>query len=365
MTVSTRPARAIAVVLGVFFSALLAAPAAAGAPTDTAITWAATPASNSGPDGRSWVEAELDPGAIRSEHLAIRNLGGVDATFTLSAADGYLTPSGRFSMLPSTTSSIAAGTWIDVADTVTVAAGTTVVVPYTITVPANAEPGDHAAGIAASIRSESAEGDATSVGVESRIGFRVMTHVSGTVFPALDTSATAEYQTRWNPLRPGQIHLAYTLRNTGNVRLAVAAAVEYDGRRISANENVDGVLVELLPGDTRVLNVTVPEVWPLGAVGLPLEASYSAIAPDGGSTPSDVITDEVVVWALPWPQLIVVAAVVLLVLGLFGGRIRRGRALTRLMDEAREAGRREARSEGLLEPDSEPSGVSFPRVTES
>lgn len=169
----------------------------------------------------------------------------------------------------------------------------------------------------------------------------------------------------WNPLRPGSITLFYTLHNAGNVRLAVTAAVEYDGRRISADENVDGVLVELLPGDTRELNVTLPEVWPLGAVGLPLEASYSAIAPDGGTTPSDVIIDEVVVWALPWPQLIVVAAVVLLVLGLFGGRIRRGRALTRLMDEAREAGRREARSEGLLEPDSELSGVAVSRVTES
>jgi len=167
-----------------------AAPTPAHAAEDGTITWSVRPADEHGPDGRSWVEQELDPGASVVEHLAVRNLSNEIVTFGLVAADGYFTDKGRFSMLPAGEESIDAGTWINVAESVTVEAGQTVVVPFSVTVPERAEPGDHAAGIAASIRSvQSAEG--TQLGVESRVGFRVMTRVAGELAPSLDIAATA------------------------------------------------------------------------------------------------------------------------------------------------------------------------------
>ncbi|PPG08363.1 MULTISPECIES: hypothetical protein [unclassified Rathayibacter] len=332
---------AAAAMLGLIAPALLAAPAVADTASDNAVTWAVSPADQTGPDGRSWVEAELDPGAFRAEHLALRNLSDADVTFGLTAADGYLTPTGRFSMLPSTSPSTAAGTWIDVADTVSVPARSSVVVPYTITVPPDAEPGDHAAGIAASIRSEGSDGAAT-VSVESRVGFRVMTRVTGDVTAALVSSATGEYRIAWNPFTPGGIRIAYTLHNTGNVRLTVTATTEYRGRPLDAEETGADTPLQLLPGDTRTVHLTVPDVWPLGAMTLPLEAQYSVIPPDGSDTPLEATTTSVIVWAMPWPQLAVILAVLLLGCGILGDRVRRRRALVRLLNEAREAGRREA-----------------------
>ncbi len=81
---------------------------------DSVITWAISPASETGRDGRSWVEAAVKPGEVFTEHLSLHNLSEVDATFTLTAADGYFTPTGRFSMLDTSTPSTGSGTWIEV-----------------------------------------------------------------------------------------------------------------------------------------------------------------------------------------------------------------------------------------------------------
>ena len=106
------------------------------------------------------------------EHLLVRNLSTTAVTFQLTAADGYFTSNGRFNMLTSDRSSTDAGTWITMQDSVRVASGADAIVPFTVTVPENATPGDHPAGVAAGVRSGKGE-----VGVESRVGFRVMTRV--------------------------------------------------------------------------------------------------------------------------------------------------------------------------------------------
>ncbi|MEX5637557.1 hypothetical protein [Parafrankia sp. FMc2] len=114
-----------------------AAPAADPAAT---VTWTVRPADERGPDGRSWVELTLDPGETATEHVAVRNLGRTPATFSITAADGYFTDTGRFNMLPSTRPSREAGTWVEAPDTVTVEAGESAVLPFTVTVPRNATP---------------------------------------------------------------------------------------------------------------------------------------------------------------------------------------------------------------------------------
>ena len=135
--------------LGITALALPAAAAAEETETESSVTWAMSPADESGPDGRSWVELELDPGASATEHLAVRNFGDREVTFAITAADGYFTPTGRFNMLPSDATSVDAGTWISVDDQVTVAPGGTAALPFTVEVPDDATPGDHAARMAA------------------------------------------------------------------------------------------------------------------------------------------------------------------------------------------------------------------------
>lgn len=335
-----------AIIVAVAGTALLAgAPAmpALGAElhrlADDPTSWAVSPADEQGPDGRAWAELTLDPGRSVTEHLAVRNLSKQPATFQLKAADGYFTDTGRFTMLPSATPSTAAGTWIAVQDAVPVPAGGTAVVPYTVTVPANATPGDHAAGIAASIRFVGANPDGGgTLGVESRVGFRVITRVTGSVSPALAVGdLTTAYETSWNPGQPGTMTVRTTIANTGNVALAVTGTADAGGASAAFGIPDGADTVELLPGDRRTVSATVTGVWPLGPVGV--TGRFTATA--GGLDPVTV-SSAATSWAIPWPQLCTLVLLALLGLIIWAGRRRRRANLRRLLAAERAAGRAEA-----------------------
>ncbi|GGR13756.1 DUF916 domain-containing protein [Agromyces mediolanus] len=317
---------------------------AEGAGGEAPVTWSVAPATEQGADGRAWVELELDPGATVTEHLAVRNLGDAPVVFALGAADGYFTPSGRFNMLASDAESVDAGTWIALPETVEVAAGGTAVVPFTVTVPERATPGDHAAGVAASITSV-AEGDGATLGVESRVGFRVMTRVSGELEPGLAVAAGGGYRLSWNPFAPGAIELSAELENTGNVRLALDPSAEAGGARRTADGVAEGQRVELLPGERRTVRFTMPAVWPTVLAGAVLRVEGGAIDPSGEAAGIDPVVREVTIWALPVPQLAVLAGAALLALGILLGRRRSRARLERLLEDAHHAGRREALAE--------------------
>ncbi len=308
------------------------------------MTWSVSPSDETGPDGRAWVELALDPGQTITEHLAVRNLGDAPVTFALTAADGYFTPTGRFNMLPSDQPSTAAGRWISIKESVVVAAGAVAVVPFTVSVPADATPGDHAAGVAASITSQST-GEGAKLGVESRVGFRVMTRVAGELTPHLDLAAEGDYRVSWNPFAPGRVTVIAELANTGNVRLTAEAALRTEAGAIPADGLTADQTLELLPGDRRRVEFSVPAVWPLGAISLPLRITATTVEPDGTSTALTPVENTVIVWAFPLPQLAVGLALLLLVVGISIGRRRQRNHVERRITEAREAGRREALDE--------------------
>lgn len=309
--------------------ALVFPAASAHAAADTSVTWSVAPANEAGPDGRSWVELMLDPGESVTEYVAVRNLGNSDATFRLSAADGYFTDTGRFNMRSADTSATGSGAWITLQDEITVAAGATAVVPYTITVPSNATPGDHAAGVAASVLSSGQDATGSQIGVESRVGFRVITQITGDLNPRLSlTEFTATYTQNWNPLQPGRVDLTYTAQNTGNLQLS------FSDRLSSKGEPTDRG--DLLPGEERTLSLTQTSVWPLGLVTAELQ-----VIPDAADSEMSPLTQTITIWALPWPQLALLAGIALLVGGVLWGRRGARRRTEQMIAQAREEGRRE------------------------
>lgn len=330
-------------------------PAHADVPSPTApeptVTWSASPASESGPDGRAWMVLEAEPGETITEHLAVRNLGVAEVTFALSSADGYFTPTGRFNMLPRESESVDAGTWIEVQETVTVAPNGIAVVPVSIAVPDNATPGDHAAGLAASIVS-AGSGDGTTMGVESRVGFRVMTRVSGEINAKLSVvEATGGYDWSWNPFRPGSVTLGYELENTGNVQLSVAGhtgaasgdadADGDDGGSGAEFTDTGATEAELLPGDRRSFEIEVADVWPLGMLNLTLGIDQAMVSHDGASDPLPTLEQNVVVWAIPWPQLTSLFALALILGGVLLGHRHNQKRVRTLVENARLEGAQE------------------------
>ncbi|WP_249354099.1 DUF916 domain-containing protein [Microbacterium sp. 2FI] len=331
----------LAVVLAAAFGST-ALPAAADTADDSEIRWSVTPADESGPDGRSAVEHDIDPGDSVSDHFAVRNVSAEEVTFRLAAADGFYTRTGRFDMLPADQESVDSGTWISIPDDVTVAAGETVVVPFDITVPETAEPGDHAAGITASILSVQSGDDGASVGVESRIGFRVLTRVTGEITPAAAVEdVVSTYALSWNPLRPGEMTVTFDVVNTGNTRLIAEGVVEAGTGSVAFP--VEGEITqELLPGDTRTMTAVVDGVWPLFVVPVKVILDPVVVTMDGETSTLTPVVAEVVTWAVPWPQLIVVLGIVLVIGAVVWGRIRSRRRLDTLLADAREEGRRAA-----------------------
>lgn len=341
---TVKPLRHLALAAALALAGVLVAPVAASAdesdPAD--VRWSVTPADESGRDDRLSIQHALDAGESATDHIAVRNLGDEEATFKLSAADGFTTRSGRFDMVASDKDSVDAGTWIDIADDVTVGPGESAIVPFVITVPDSAEPGDHPAGVAASVVTSQASGDGTSLGVESRVGVKVITRVKGTLAPQIEiANVSAEYNGPWNPLRPGAVTATFDLINAGNTRLIVdglatagtgEAAFPADGDPIG----------DLLPGDTREVSVTIDGTWPTFYAPGDLVVTPTAAALDGTAPAVDEASVSLGVWAIPWPQLVVLLALALIIVAATWNRRRGKRRLNAMLQQAREEGKRQA-----------------------
>ena len=292
--------------------------------------------------------------------IAVSNFSDVPATFALKAADGYLTANGRFNMLSSDQESTDAGTWFTVQESVEVGPKETVVVPYTITVPENATPGDHPAGIAASVTSTGGGEGGTSVGVESRVGFRVTTRVTGEIQPALAVEdVKASYAPSWNPFAAGDLSVSYDVANDGNVRLGAEGQVATSALFGAVTDEATAEpLGEVLPGGSLRSKVAFADVWPLGPVSTTITVTPTVVGDDQVDAPLDPVTVTVTTWAVPWPQLLLLAIVVVVIVGVRDDRRRRRQRLEAMLAKARDEGRQQATT---AEPAPSTTGGSAPQ----
>lgn len=309
------------------------------APDSADVTWSVRPGDASGPDGRAWIEADADPGSERTEHLVVSNFGDSEVRFRLTAADGYFTDTGRFSMLPSDRVSTDAGTWISLPSSVTVPAGATEVVPFTIAVPSDATPGDHPAGVAASIVSVGSG----AVGVESRVGFRVMTRVTGELRSEIATTVSADFSGSINPFAPGAVDVVYEITNTGNTRLRTQPVVSAAGPLgLLASEQPGEEIAEIAPGETRVGRVRVTTAWPAFWYDVRVAATPTAVSAELGVETPSTSSASTRVAAVPVSQLATIAFAIALLIAWLRQRRRRRAMTDRLIEEARAQGRAEA-----------------------
>ncbi|WP_327589797.1 hypothetical protein OHA25_24320 [Nonomuraea sp. NBC_00507] len=295
---------------------LLVAMVAFATPSDADITWSVVPADANGPDGRSVIDLELAGGQQVIEHVAVINRSTQPVDFGIDANDGYLTSKGYFDMRPSDAEPVDGGAWLEVPDKVTTAAGATSVVPVKVSIPQNATPGDHPAGVTASLETISGQ-----VRVQNRVGVRLNIRVTGDyVAKVAVTDVRAEYTGSWNPFAAGSVEVTYTVANAGNVRLVTDNRVltsTFVGES-SWSDPSAAKAREIMPGGSRTFVARVPGAWPLGPIGTTIAAIPSPAGKPVPGVTAERVAIDTTVWALPWPQLALLA---LLVLAFFAIRV--------------------------------------------
>jgi hypothetical protein len=316
--------------------------------TDDSLTWSLVPATpERQPDDRQSFRLALDPGATATEYAILTNYSSDEVTFDLTASDGVIAEDGSFDILRDDEEPADSGAWISLEDQVTVPAEGDALVPFTVTVPADATPGDHPAGITAGVSAQSQSENGTAVGLQARVGLRVHLRVTGEIQAALAIApVSVGYAYSWNPFAPGHVEVVYDVANTGNVRLESSDTVSAAGPfGLAPGEARDGEPRELLPGTSRTTTRIVDDAWPLVRFSTEITAVPGSVGEDdiGAAAPAAVRVTGTA-WAVPWPQLIVIALVAGLVLLVRRLRTRRRTALSEAIARARAEGAAAARS---------------------
>ncbi|MEU6643437.1 DUF916 domain-containing protein [Saccharomonospora sp. NPDC046836] len=332
-TVRTRLRRAAAalacalvLLAGAAPGAALASPAAPPASSsDNRATFGVRPATATAPDTRPNFSYAATPGAVVNDFIAVSNLATTPVALRVYASDAFNTPDGGFDLLPKASDPVDVGAWVRTrASTVTVPARSIQIVPFSVRIPSNATPGDHAGGVVASLVTTATGAKGQKVAVEQRVGTRIYLRVSGAVRPGLSIE-DVQHSYSGGFFARGDVAVSYTVRNTGNIRLAGRQQVSVStpwGSTVEAGKLGD--LPELLPGNSFRVTATVPELLPAGWLTgtVRIEPQNSAADPD---LRLDPVTTEFTVVAVPWAVLAALALLIgLLVLRYYLRKRRRG-----------------------------------------
>ncbi|WJL96844.1 hypothetical protein QSU92_06630 [Microbacterium sp. ET2] len=321
----------------------LASPGFAAAAENTSgTTWTLSPAGPDGADERISLRHVMEPGARVDDRVALTNFTPGPATFAVYASDGVVTADGNFDLLPPGETPVDAGSWIDIGAvdgqdplpneplTIELPAGGSVVIPLTITVPENASPGDHPAGLVAQF----VPGDGAGVEMASRVGVRVHLRVDGPVVASLDVDQVeATYEPSWNPFAPGTVHVAYSLGNSGNVRLGATSTATVTGPFGIAPSSASASTREILPGQEAHLSSSF-DLWPLVLGFGEVQVTPQVVGEDALADAGTPQTATLTVWTVPWAQLCLIAAAVLITFAVLRLRRRSAAQTQRRIDDA-------------------------------
>ena len=261
-------ALAAALAIGLALAPIAAAVAAesSNAADAPAIAWSVQPGTQSGRDGRLAFAYGVNPGTQIDDFVVISNVGSQAQTFNVYGTDAVTqTDTGAFGLLPANTKPKDIGSWITTkTNKVTVAAGQIAVVPFEILVPSDATPGDHTAGVIASV-STAAPGKKNGIGIDQRVAARVYLRVAGQPISKVSaTGAVVGFGPSWNPFGGGNATIDYDVRNGGNVREDVAQTVTLTAPfGIQLAKIRTKPVANLLPGDATHVHAAVSGIPPL------------------------------------------------------------------------------------------------------
>ena len=312
----SRVLRTLALVLAVLLGAgLLATLAASPVHADDTDGISGAPADANGADLRSRFSYQATPGQRIDDLYVVSNTGTTAQTMVVFATDAYNTDDGGYGLLDTDAVAVDAGSWVSFDGGVSqlsipLEAGASQVVPFALTVPADAAPGDHAAGIVISVQSISGE-----ILVDRRVATRMYVRVPGELQPGLTISnMSATYAAKVNPFG-GETTVTYTVTNSGNVALGASVVVGVKALfGISAAESEREEMSEILPGNTRTFSTVVDGVGQWGYLNPFVQMAPSVDAEALNPGPLASISRDAVLFVTPWWLIVIVLLVVGVVL---------------------------------------------------
>ena len=292
-----------AVGLSLTGSGAQASPNAAPAVSASRITFGVQPGLRTGPDtSRATFSYSATPGARMADYLVIRNYADAPVTLQTYAGDAFNGPTGAYDVLRRSSKSKGLGAWIQLdRSSVTIAGRSLVVIPFRVALPANAEPGDHEAGIVAAIITQEIRSNGSKVMVEERVGARVHVRVSGTLHPQLVVrKLKTSYHGSPNPFGSGSATVTYEIANVGNVSFSATQSLHVHSLLGGgASTPKLAAIPELIPGNTIKETVQVTDVWP----GVRLNAGVTLIPAPSPQFPIPTLAPVRAShssWAMPW-----------------------------------------------------------------
>jgi hypothetical protein len=326
--------------LGLLAHTVPAHAADTGSTTKTAkkVGFGVVPATARDLDLRSLFSFGLTPGSVAYDHVAIVNYSPKKLNLDVYATDALNSPEGGFALRSAFETPFDLGAWLGVGKssrsrTISVpgrgkdGSPGRVILPVTITVPANATPGDHAAGIVASLTTLGKNPKGENIKLEQRVAGRVYVRVDGDLLPSLMvTSLKAHFVKGSRPWKPGSVVVDYTVSNTGNLRMGFNPSLTVSGPWGLGRRTVrDKPVAELLPGNSETFHTRLPNVWPM--MRLHVTASAQPVAAIAAEPPDlGVIHEAINIWAVTWTLLVVLLALLVLLTYRVLRRIRRIRA---------------------------------------
>ena len=311
----------------------------AGHAKATKVGFGVVPATAKGIDVRSLFSYGLTPGSVAYDHVAVVNYSLKKLNLDVYATDAITSAEGGYALRAATEKPFDLGAWVVVGDklrsrTLSVpgrrkdGSPGRVILPVSISVPANATPGDHAAGIVASLNTLGKNPKGQNIKLEQRVASRIYVRVSGQLHPDLAVTALkATYVKGHHPWSPGSVRVDYTITNGGNLRMGFNPSVEVAGpfgfgRTTTAGKPV----AELLPGTSLRIRTTVPNVWPTGYVDVTVVAEARA-AVAAAVPPVEPARQTIRIWVITW-ELLLVLLLLLALLGFWVVRFIRRRRRT-------------------------------------
>ena len=319
---------------------LVAGAGAAGPPTtqtpatDTTFGFSVQPYAEAGSQPRDSLNYQLAAGQTITDRVEVINATSKTKRFYFYPADAFNAPGGGFALRLRTDHRVDAASWITLGSGVyAIPAHTAAIVALKVTVPADAEPGDHTAGIVAEeILPRQPLQHGTGFQTIERVATRVYIRVAGPIAPALQVrQITVTHHASLLPYVTGKntANVTFTVVNSGNVRIALnKVSVTIAGPfgllgKTDTVVNKKGQLAalpsELLPGNSLTLRARFSSIPPLFL----MSAKVAVYGRDPVLNKPITVSGTAWFWLVPWLFLAIIVAVAVAAFLLW--RRRRGR----------------------------------------